>query len=183
MPHIEVCDVSLVYDTPAGRVEGVAAASFAIEASEFLCLVGPSGCGKSTLLNIVAGFLAPTGGEVRIDGKIVTGQGLDRGVVFQDFALLPHLTVIENVAFPLRVRGMGRAEREARAAEMVSLVGLEEREDYYPHELSGGQQQRVGIARSLASDPELWFLDEPFSALDPLIRQDLQGELLRRLAG
>ena len=100
-------------------------------------------------------------------------------MVFQDFALLPHLSVIENIAFPLRVRGMPRREREARAEQMVAMVGLEGRQSYYPHELSGGQQQRVGIARSLATDPELWFLDEPFSALDPIIRRDLQEELLR----
>jgi glycine betaine/proline transport system ATP-binding protein len=100
-------------------------------------------------------------------------------MVFQDFALLPHLTVLENIAFPLRVRGMSRPEREAKAEEMVAMVGLEGRESYYPHELSGGQQQRVGIGRSLATDPQLWFLDEPFSALDPIIRQDLQDELLR----
>ncbi len=175
MPHIEVCDVSLVYDTPAGRVEGVAAASFAIEASEFLCLVGPSGCGKSTLLNIVAGFLAPTGGEVRIDGKIVTGQGLDRGVVFQDFAqLFPWRTALRNVAFGLEMKGVPRQERELVALEQLKLVKLDRFAHAYPHHLSGGMQQRVAIARALAYNPTVLLMDEPFAALDALTRDDMQ---------
>jgi NitT/TauT family transport system ATP-binding protein len=175
LPHIEVCDVSLVYDTPAGRVEGVAAASFAIEASEFLCLVGPSGCGKSTLLNIVAGFLAPTGGEVRIDGKVVTGQGLDRGVVFQDFAqLFPWRTALRNVAFGLEMKGVPRQEREEIALEQLRLVKLEKFAHAYPHHLSGGMQQRVAIARALAYNPAVLLMDEPFAALDALTRDDMQ---------
>ena len=175
MPHIEVCDVSLVYDTPAGRVEGVAAASFAIEASEFLCLVGPSGCGKSTLLNIVAGFLPPTGGEVRIDGKVVTGQGLDRGVVFQDFAqLFPWRTALRNVAFGLEMKGVPRQERELVALEQLKLVKLDRFAHAYPHHLSGGMQQRVAIARALAYNPTVLLMDEPFAALDALTRDDMQ---------
>jgi NitT/TauT family transport system ATP-binding protein len=152
LPHIEVCNVSLAYDTPAGRVEGVAAASFAIEASEFLCLVGPSGCGKSTLLNIIAGFLTPTGGEVRIDGKVVTGQGLDRGIVFQDFAqLFPWRTALRNVAFGLEMKGVPRQERELVALEQLKLVKLDKFAHAYPHHLSGGMQQRVAIARDPSS--------------------------------
>jgi NitT/TauT family transport system ATP-binding protein len=175
MPHIEVRDVSLAYDTPAGRVTGVAAASFAIEASEFLCLVGPSGCGKSTLLNIIAGFLSPTGGEVRIDGRIVTGQGLDRGVVFQDFAqLFPWRTALRNVAFGLEMKGVPKSDREEIALGYLRLMQLEAFANAYPHHLSGGMQQRVAIARALAYNPAVLLMDEPFAALDALTRDDMQ---------
>jgi NitT/TauT family transport system ATP-binding protein len=175
MPHIEVCDVTLAYDTPAGRVTGVAAATFAIEPSEFLCLVGPSGCGKSTLLNIIAGFLVPTSGQVRIDGKVVTGQGLDRGVVFQDFAqLFPWRTALTNVAFGLEMKGLPRKEREEIALEQLKLVKLEKFAHAYPHHLSGGMQQRVAIARALAYNPSVLLMDEPFAALDALTRDDMQ---------
>jgi len=175
MPHIEVCDVSLVYDTPAGRVAGVQNASFNIEASEFLCIVGPSGCGKSTLLNIIAGFLTPTGGEIRIAGKTVTGHGTDRGVVFQDFAqLFPWRTALGNVAFGLEMKGMGKAERERIALEQLKLVKLEKFAHAYPHHLSGGMQQRVAIARALAYNPSVLLMDEPFAALDALTRDDMQ---------
>jgi ABC-type nitrate/sulfonate/bicarbonate transport system ATPase subunit len=175
MPHIEVSDVSLVYDTPAGRVPGVAAASFAIEQSEFLCLVGPSGCGKSTLLNIIAGFLSPTAGEIRIGGKAVTGHGTDRGVVFQDFAqLFPWRTALGNVAFGLEMKGMAKAEREQIALAQLKLVKLEKFARAYPHHLSGGMQQRVAIARALAYNPSVLLMDEPFAALDALTRDDMQ---------
>jgi NitT/TauT family transport system ATP-binding protein len=175
MPHIEIRDVSLVYDTPAGRVVGVNSARFAIEESEFLCIVGPSGCGKSTLLNIIAGFLAPTGGEIRIGGKAVTGHGMDRGVVFQDFAqLFPWRTALENVTFGLEMKGMGREEREALARKQLQLVKLEKFEKSYPHHLSGGMQQRVAIARALAYNPAVLLMDEPFAALDALTRDDMQ---------
>jgi len=174
VPQIEVCDVSLAYDTPAGRVAGVASASFAIEASEFLCLVGPSGCGKSTLLNIIAGFLAPTSGEVRIDGRVVTGQGLDRGVVFQDFAqLFPWRTALRNVAFGLEMKGVGKKERQEIALEQLRLVKLEKFAHAYPHHLSGGMQQRVAIARALAYNPSVLLMDEPFAALDAITRDDM----------
>jgi len=174
VPHIEVCDVSLAYDTPAGRVAGVAGASFTIEASELLCLVGPSGCGKSTLLNIIAGFLAPTSGEVRIDGRVVTGQGLDRGVVFQDFAqLFPWRTALRNVAFGLEMKGIAKKAREAIALEQLRLVKLEKFAHAYPHHLSGGMQQRVAIARALAYNPSVLLMDEPFAALDALTRDDM----------
>ena len=126
MPHIEVRDVSLTYDTPAGRVAGVQAASFDLEQSEFLCIVGPSGCGKSTLLNLIAGFLTPTGGEIRIGGKPVNGHGLDRGVVFQDFAqLFPWRTALGNVTFGLEMKGVAKAEREEIARQQLALVKLE----------------------------------------------------------
>jgi NitT/TauT family transport system ATP-binding protein len=175
MPHIEVRDVSLVYDTPAGRVPGVQAANFAMEASEFLCLVGPSGCGKSTLLNIIAGFLTPTRGEIRIGGAPVTGQGMDRGIVFQDFAqLFPWRTALGNVTFGLEMKGMPKDEREQIALKQLELVKLEKFAQAYPHHLSGGMQQRVAIARALAYNPSVLLMDEPFAALDALTRDDMQ---------
>jgi NitT/TauT family transport system ATP-binding protein len=175
MAHIEIRDVSLVYDTPAGRVPGVQSASFSIEQSEFLCLVGPSGCGKSTLLNIIAGFLPPTGGEIRIGGRAVTGHGMDRGIVFQDFAqLFPWRTALGNVAFGLEMKGVGKDERERIALKQLALVKLEKFAQSYPHHLSGGMQQRVAIARALAYNPAVLLMDEPFAALDALTRDDMQ---------
>ncbi len=175
MPHIEIRDVSLFYDTPSGRVHAVDTVSFNIEASEFLCIVGPSGCGKSTLLNIIAGFIAPTGGEIRIGGKQVTGHGQDRGVVFQDFAqLFPWRTALGNVAFGLEMKGLPKDEREAVALRQLALVKLEKFARSYPHHLSGGMQQRVAIARALAYNPAVLLMDEPFAALDALTRDDMQ---------
>jgi NitT/TauT family transport system ATP-binding protein len=175
MPHIEVRNVSLAYDTPAGRVVGVEGASFDIAQSEFLCLVGPSGCGKTTLLNIIAGFLTPTAGEIRIAGKPVTGHGTDRGIVFQDFAqLFPWRTALGNVTFGLEMKGVGKTEREAIAREQLKLVKLEKFVQSYPHHLSGGMQQRVAIARALAYNPSVLLMDEPFAALDALTRDDMQ---------
>src|SRR5882672_3605957 len=175
MPHIEVSNVSLVYDTPSGQVPGVADVSFNIEASEFLCIVGPSGCGKSTLLNIIAGFLFPSAGEIRIGGKAVTGHGLDRGVVFQDFAqLFPWRTALGNVSFGLEMKGVANPEREEIARNQLRLVKLEKFTDSYPHHLSGGMQQRVAIARALAYNPAVLLMDEPFAALDALTRDDMQ---------
>src|SRR6476646_3730858 len=175
MPHIEIRDVSLVYDTPAGRVPGVQSASFNIEQSEFLCIVGPSGCGKSTLLNIIAGFLQPTGGVISIGGKAVKGHGQDRGVVFQDFAqLFPWRTALGNVTFGLEMKGVGKAEREKIAQQQLKLVKLEKFANSYPHHLSGGMQQRVAIARALAYNPAVLLMDEPFAALDALTRDDMQ---------
>jgi NitT/TauT family transport system ATP-binding protein len=175
MPHIEVSGVSLVYDTPAGPLAGVEGVSFAIEASEFLCIVGPSGCGKSTLLNMIAGFLAPTTGEIRIGGKTVSGHGLDRGVVFQDFAqLFPWRTALGNVTFGLEMKGIAKAEREEIARRQLKLVKLEKFVQSYPHHLSGGMQQRVAIARALAYNPSVLLMDEPFAALDALTRDEMQ---------
>jgi NitT/TauT family transport system ATP-binding protein len=164
-----------VYDTPAGPVQGVKDANFNIEASEFVCLVGSSGCGKSTLLNIIAGFLAPTNGEVRIAGKPITGYGQDRGVVFQDFAqLFPWRTALGNVTFGLEMKGVPKEERETIALEQLRLVKLEKFSRSYPHHLSGGMQQRVAIARALAYNPAVLLMDEPFAALDALTRDDMQ---------
>ena len=150
--------------------------------------MGLSGSGKSTLVRCMSRLIEPTSGEILFNGENLLEASAERmvqirrhhmGMVFQHFALLPHMTVLENVAFPLEVQGLNRRSREERAAKMVDLVGLAGREGFYPRELSGGQQQRVGIARSLAVEPELWFLDEPFSALDPLIRREMQDEFLR----
>jgi len=180
MPHIEVRDVSLCYDTPAGRVTGVEAASFELEQSEFLCIVGPSGCGKSSLLNLIAGFLNPSGGEIRIGGKPVNGHGLDRGVVFQDFAqLFPWRTALGNVAFGLEMKGVDKDERIKIAREQLRLVKLEKFADAYPHHLSGGMQQRVSLARALALDPAVLLMDEPFAALDEITRDRMAFELMR----
>jgi NitT/TauT family transport system ATP-binding protein len=175
MADIEVRDVSLIYDTPAGPVHAVDRASFDLKASEFLCLVGPSGCGKSTLLNILAGFLKPTGGAIRIGGKAVNGSGMDRGVVFQDFAqLFPWRTALGNVTFGLEMKGIAKEERERIAREQLALVKLDKFANAYPHHLSGGMQQRVAIARALAYNPEVLLMDEPFAALDALTRDDMQ---------
>ena len=175
MPHIEIRNVSVVYDTPSGEIPGVAGVSFNIEASEFLCIVGPSGCGKSTLLNVIAGFLPPTAGEIRIGGKAVSGHGADRGVVFQDFAqLFPWRTALGNVSFGLEMKGIGKDERERIALEHLKLVKLEKFVQSYPHHLSGGMQQRVAIARALAYNPSVLLMDEPFAALDALTRDDMQ---------
>jgi NitT/TauT family transport system ATP-binding protein len=175
MPHIEVNDVSLTYDTPSGQVPALEGVSFAIEPSEFLCIVGPSGCGKSTLLNLIAGFLSPSAGQIRIGGKTVLGQGQDRGVVFQDFAqLFPWRTALANVTFGLEMRGVGKAERERIAFEQLKLVKLEKFARSYPHHLSGGMQQRVAIARALAYNPSVLLMDEPFAALDALTRDEMQ---------
>jgi len=180
MPHIEVRNVSLIYDTPAGRVTGVDGVSFEMEQSQFLCLLGPSGCGKTTLLNIIAGFLAPTGGEIRIGGEAVRGQGTDRGVVFQDFAqLFPWRTALGNVAFGLEMKGIGKTEREQIALKQLRLVKLEKFAQSYPHHLSGGMQQRVAIARALAFQPSILLMDEPFGALDEMTRERMNGEVLR----
>ncbi len=175
MPHIEARDVTLDYDTPSGSVPGVRGVNFGMEASEFLCIVGPSGCGKSTLLNIIAGFLAPTSGEILIAGQKVRGYGTDRGVVFQDFAqLFPWRTALGNVAFGLEMKGVSKAERESVAIEQLRLVKLEGFARSYPHHLSGGMQQRVAIARALAYNPAVLLMDEPFAALDALTRDDMQ---------
>jgi NitT/TauT family transport system ATP-binding protein len=173
--HIEVNDVTLVYDTPGGKVPGVQGVSFTMEPSEFVCIVGPSGCGKTTLLNILAGFLTPVAGEIRIGGKAVNGSGMDRGIVFQDFAqLFPWRTALGNVEFGLEMKGVSKPEREAIALKQLELVKLSKFAQAYPHHLSGGMQQRVAIARALAYNPAVLLMDEPFAALDALTRDEMQ---------
>ena len=176
-------------DVAAARlIAAVADVSLDIRAGEIFVIMGLSGSGKSTLVRCLSRLVEPTAGQILFDGRDLLAASeremieLRRhrmGMVFQHFALLPHLSVLHNVAFPLHVQGVSRPEREARAREMIELVGLAGREHNLPSQLSGGQQQRVGIARSLAVGPELWFLDEPFSALDPLIRREMQNEFLR----
>lgn len=170
-----------------GGIIGAQNVSFDIAPGELFVVMGLSGSGKSTVIRCLAQLQRPSMGAVDLDGTDLTTQSekdlMDirrhkMGMVFQNFGLVPHFTAIQNIAFPLKVRGDDPQERMKKAHEMLSLVGLEGRGDSYPSELSGGQQQRVGIARSLAVDPEVWLLDEPFSALDPLIRRQLQDELL-----
>lgn len=172
----------------AGVIGAVQDANVQIHKGEIFVIMGLSGSGKSTLVRCLSRLVEPTAGEVDFDElnllaatdtELIEIRRKKMGMVFQQFALMPHLTVLENVAFPLEIQGVDRRKREARAHEMIELVGLNGREAYYPRELSGGQQQRVGIARSLAVEPDLWFLDEPFSALDPLIRREMQDEFLR----
>ena len=171
-----------------GHYLALADVSFDVRQGEIFVVMGLSGSGKSTLVRGLSRLVEPTSGEVWLGGENLLAASERRmvevrrkvmGMVFQSFGLLPHLNVLDNVAFPLRMQGMPLAERTTKARDMIELVGLRGREDSMPHELSGGQQQRVGIARSLAVGPELWFLDEPFSALDPLIRRQMQDEILR----
>ena len=172
----------------AGCIVGVNNASFEVSKGEMLVVMGLSGSGKSTLLRCISRLTDATAGKIFIEGQdllslknkeLIELRRNKMGMVFQSFALLPHKTVLENIAFPLQIKGMKTEDSISKAMDMVKLVGLEGRENYFPRELSGGQQQRVGIARSLAVEPDIWFLDEPFSALDPLIRKEMQDEFLR----
>ena len=180
--------VALTASGKSNLVVGVNNVSLDIRRGETFVIMGLSGSGKSTLVRCMSRLTEPSAGEITFDGidllaaspkQLIEIRRHRMGMVFQHFALLPHLTVLQNVAFPLRIQGVGKLEREKRAREVIELVSLTGREQRYPRELSGGQQQRVGIARSLAVQPEIWFLDEPFSALDPLIRREMQEELLR----
>ncbi|MEU0506612.1 ABC transporter ATP-binding protein [Nocardia sp. NPDC005998] len=153
--------------------------SLELRNGEFLVLVGPSGSGKSTLLDLLGGLSKPTAGRILLDGKPISGPGLDRGIVFQQYALLPWRTARANIEFGLEAKGLRRRDRRKIAAEYLELVGLDGFGDRYPHELSGGMKQRVAIARSLAFDPEVLLMDEPFAALDAQTRESLQDELLR----
>jgi glycine betaine/proline transport system ATP-binding protein len=172
----------------ADCIVGVNNASFEVRSGELLVIMGLSGSGKSTLLRCISKLTDATAGRILIEGEnlltmsnkqLIELRRSKMGMVFQSFGLLPHKTVVENIAFPLQVKGNSTRESVKRAMEMVELVGLHGRENYFPRQLSGGQQQRVGIARSLAVEPDIWFLDEPFSALDPLIRKEMQDEFLR----
>jgi NitT/TauT family transport system ATP-binding protein len=177
---IELDGLSKTFPARGGGsfVEALKDVSLTVQDGEFLTVLGPSGCGKTTLLRILAGLEGHDDGEVRIDGRVITGPGPERAMVFQSFALLPWATTISNVAFGLELRGVAKAEREARAEELIDLVGLRGFEGRLPGELSGGMQQRVGLARALAVDPEILLMDEPFGALDEQTRRLLQEELL-----
>jgi len=161
------------------EIEALAPIDLSIPKGEFVCMIGASGCGKSTLLRIIAGFEEPTTGEVSIDGKVITGPGSDRGMVFQDYALFPWMTVRQNISFGPRQRQLPRAEIDRTTDEFVRMVGLERFADRYPNQLSGGMKQRVAIARVLANDANILLMDEPFGALDALTREQLQNELLQ----
>jgi NitT/TauT family transport system ATP-binding protein len=177
--QINIENVSHHYRPAVGRaVLALENVSLKVRAHEFLALLGPSGCGKSTLLYLVGGFLPIEAGKIIVDGKSVDGPGPDRGIVFQSFALFPWKTVRKNVLYGLERQALPRAEREARAQAFIDLVGLRGFEESYPSQLSGGMKQRVALARTLAFDPRMLLMDEPFGALDAQTRSLMQGELL-----
>ena len=181
MKSLRVRNLSKTYFDPyAGtKVTAVRDVSLEVPAGEFACIVGPSGCGKTTVLNLVAGFIPATSGEILLDECPVKGPGRDRGVVFQSFALFPWRTVLDNVAFGPKMRGIGKVEREKIAREYLALAKLSEAAGRYPNELSGGMQQRVGVARALANEPDVLLMDEPFASVDAQTRMTLQEELTR----
>ena len=179
MSQIEVRRITQEYDTGERRITALRDVSFTVGTSEFVCVLGQSGCGKTTLLNLLAGFLAPTQGEILVGGKAVSGKGGDRGIVFQDFAqLFPWRTAQRNVEFGLEMRNVPAAERRETALRFLRLVKLEPFAGAYPHQLSGGMQQRVAIARALAYDPSVLLMDEPFAALDAMTREEMQRLLV-----
>ena len=174
-PDIDVQGLGKSY----GDVEALRGIDLTIRRGEFLAVIGPSGCGKTTLLKIVAGLVSATAGRVVIDGRSIAGPGPERSLVFQDFALMPWASVQRNVEFGLRLRGVGRAERQATARRYLEKVGLRGFEDAYPQQLSGGMQQRVGLARALAVNPRILLMDEPFASIDEQTRRLFQDDLLR----
>ena len=175
---VQIKNVVKVFNGRNGEMVALNGVSLDIHENEFVCVVGPSGCGKSTLLNIIAGLLEPTSGEVYCDGKLVEGTGTDRGVVFQQYALFPWLTVKKNVRFALEMRGIKGKEADELAMKYLEKVDLVKFADHYPKELSGGMKQRVAIARAYAAEPQVLLMDEPFGALDAQTRTQLQSELL-----
>ncbi len=180
LQDIVVDRVSHVYDSPTGSVTALADISFSVPAGRFVGLVGPSGCGKTSLLLMMAGLLRSSHGSIIVRGRPITQPEPEKiGVVFQEASLLPWKTAAENVEFPLKLRGVPKAERRDRAQEMLELVGLTEFQDRHPHELSGGMKQRVAIARGFCQDPNILLMDEPFGALDEQTRMTLGNELLR----
>ena len=175
---VQIKNVRMVFDTRNGEMVALNGVDLDIYENEFICVVGPSGCGKSTLMNIIAGLTQPTSGTVLCNGKEVTGTGTDRGVVFQQYALFPWLTVKKNVKFALEMRGIKGKEADEEAMKYLEKVDLVKFADHYPKELSGGMKQRVAIARAYAANPEVLLMDEPFGALDAQTRTQLQTELL-----
>ena len=181
MKSLTITQLQKTYFDPftAKQVTAIRDISLAVDAGDFVSVVGPSGCGKTTLLNTIAGFLAPTAGEIHVDGHAVSGPGPDRGVVFQSFALFPWRTVLDNVAFGPKMRGVPKARRHEIAREYLALAGLSHAAERYPNELSGGMQQRVGVVRALANEPDVLLMDEPFASVDAQTRMTLQEELTR----
>ncbi|MBL8671373.1 MAG: ABC transporter ATP-binding protein [Alphaproteobacteria bacterium] len=178
MPILEIRSVFKDFMLQGDRIEALSNASLKVPRGQFVCLIGASGCGKSTLLRILAGFETATRGDVLMWGKPIAGPGPDRGMVFQDYALFPWLTVRQNIGFGPASRGLGKAEVKDTVAKFLDLVGLSRFADAYPHQLSGGMKQRVAIARVLANDAQMVLMDEPFGALDAMTRERLQDELL-----
>ncbi len=178
--YIEAKGINLTF-TPPNRMPVTALQNFnvTVEEGEFVSIVGPSGCGKSTFLNVLLGLIPPDGGEMAINGKKIEGPGHDRAMVFQEFGLLPWRTVMNNIELGLELQGAPKQDRRRVCQKFIEMVGLSGFENHYPHELSGGMKQRVGIARALASDPEVLLMDEPFAALDAQTRDIMQAELLR----
>ncbi len=177
-PKISIENVSKIFKGRNGEIKALDNVKLEIREKEFVSVIGPSGCGKSTLLNIVAGLEGPSEGVVKVDDKIVTGPGRDRGVVFQQYALFPWKTVLKNVEFGLKLQKIGKEERRQTALKYLELVGLKDFQEAYPKELSGGMKQRVAIARAYAVKPEVLLMDEPFGALDAQTRAQLQEDLL-----
>lgn len=175
---VKIDNVVKTYNTRKGETVALNGVSLEIRENEFICVVGPSGCGKSTLLNIIAGLLEPTSGSVSVDGKVVDGPGPERGVVFQQYALFPWLTVLKNVEFGLKLKGVTGEKATQEAMKYLKMVDLVQFANSYPKELSGGMKQRVAIARAYAVDPQVLLMDEPFGALDAQTRTQLQTELL-----
>ncbi len=171
-----------VFQTEAGPVQATGTIDLTIQPGEFVTLVGPSGCGKTTLLKAIAGFIQPSEGTILCDGKPIKGPGRDRGVVFQELAILPWRTVRRNIGHGLEIAGASKAERDKTVARLIELMSLTGFEDRYPHELSGGMKQRVAVARTWAADPEIILMDEPFAAVDAMTRLTLQEELARLCA-
>jgi NitT/TauT family transport system ATP-binding protein len=177
--HVTIEDVAVVFGSGSDSHTAVESTTLDVKPGEFLCILGPSGCGKSTLLNSVAGFVKPTAGSVKVDGKAVTQPGPDRGMVFQQYSLMPWKSVRDNVAFGPLLAGHSRSEAQSIAYTFLNMVGLSRFAKHYPSELSGGMQQRVGIARALANYPSVLLMDEPFGALDAQTRLMMQENLLR----
>ncbi len=176
---IRVAGVDVRFAIPGGEVVALESIDLSVDPGEFVCLLGPSGCGKSTLLNAIAGFVPPTAGTIDVDGAKVKGPGPDRGMVFQEYALFPWMTVAQNVAFGLQIQKQGKAEIAAKVGALLSMLKLTDFAGRFPKDLSGGMRQRVAIARVLAIDSPILLMDEPFGALDALTRRSLQDELLR----
>ena len=179
MAHIVVSQVNKVFQTAEREVVALKDINLEIPQGQFVCLLGPSGCGKSTLLNAVAGFAPPSSGTITADGKLVTAPGPERGMVFQEYALFPWMTVADNIAFGLQIKGQPKAQIQATVDQLLNMLSLQDFRNRYPKDLSGGMRQRVAIARVLALDSPIMLMDEPFGALDALTRRNLQDELLR----